>query len=70
MLIGDIEGQLDRAQISVSSISITHVRSAGLITAAHRDPFDRLLAAQAITEGLTLVTSDVQMASLGAPCLW
>jgi PIN domain nuclease of toxin-antitoxin system len=28
----------------------------------HRDPFDRLLAAQALAEGLTLVTRDPQLA--------
>lgn len=33
-------------------------RRAGELTWEHRDPFDRMLAAQAITEGLTLVTAD------------
>jgi PIN domain nuclease of toxin-antitoxin system len=36
----------------------------------HRDPFDRLLAAQASIEGLTLVTSDAKIAELGAAVLW
>lgn len=31
---------------------------AGTLEWTHRDPFDRLLAAQALTEGLTLVTAD------------
>jgi PIN domain nuclease of toxin-antitoxin system len=39
------------------------------MTATHRDPFDRLLAAQAIIEGLTLVSSDSKMKGL-APVLW
>jgi PIN domain nuclease of toxin-antitoxin system len=51
-------------------ISIPHVRAAGLLQSPHRDPFDRLLAAQAITEGLTLVTADAKLAGLGAPILW
>jgi len=33
----------------------------------HRDPFDRMLAAQAIVEGLTLVTSDPAVAKYPAP---
>ena len=35
----------------------------------HRDPFDRLLAAQAGIEGLTLVTADAKVQGLGAPWL-
>jgi PIN domain nuclease of toxin-antitoxin system len=36
----------------------------------HRDPSDRLLAAQAQIERLTLVTADATLAALGAPVLW
>jgi len=51
-------------------IGVPHVRHSGLMAAAHRDPFDRLLAAQAIIEGLTLVTADPKLAGLGAARLW
>lgn len=33
----------------------------------HKDPFDRILLAQAITEGITLLTSDAQVARYGGP---
>jgi len=33
----------------------------------HRDPFDRLLLAQALTEGITLVTADSQLARYRGP---
>ncbi len=36
----------------------------------HRDPFDRLLAAQAVAHRLTLVTPDVPMGQLGADTCW
>lgn len=36
----------------------------------HRDPFDRLLVAQAGAESLTLVTCDPQLARYGIPLLW
>lgn len=36
----------------------------------HRDPFDRLLLAQAKTETMTLVTDDGQFGSYGVPLLW
>lgn len=36
----------------------------------HRDPFDRLLVAQAIVEGATLVTHDLALKSYGVATLW
>jgi PIN domain nuclease of toxin-antitoxin system len=33
----------------------------------HRDPFDRLLVAQALTEGITLLTTDSQVAAYRGP---
>ena len=33
----------------------------------HKDPFDRILLAQAIVEGITLLTSDAQVARYGGP---
>jgi PIN domain nuclease of toxin-antitoxin system len=37
------------------------------LPALHKDRFDRLLLAQALTEGVTLVTSDAQLARYGPP---
>ena len=36
----------------------------------HRDPFDRMLAAQAMVEYLVLVTSDPACKALGAETVW
>ncbi len=36
----------------------------------HRDPFDRLIVAQAQHEALTLVTSDRQLEAYDVPILW
>ena len=47
-----------------------HCLRAGGYAAAHRDPFDRMLAAQAILEGLVLVSSDTAFDALGARRLW
>jgi len=38
-----------------------------LDTPLHKDPFDRLLVAQALTEGVTLLTSDAQVARYPGP---
>ena len=42
-------------------ISFEHAVAAGKLPPVHRDPFDRMLVAQARSEGLTLVTRDPQI---------
>lgn len=69
-LIENFEREMAREGFALLPIEVQHVRTAGLMQAAHRDPFDRLLVAQAASEGLTLVTSDAALATLGARCLW
>lgn len=41
--------------------------AADRLPALHKDPFDRLLLAQALDEGLTLLTADAQLLRYGAP---
>ena len=36
----------------------------------HRDPFDRLLVATALCEGLTIVTADENIPAYNVPCIW
>jgi PIN domain nuclease of toxin-antitoxin system len=36
----------------------------------HRDPFDRMLIAQATAEGLTIVTRDPHFLNYGVPLFW
>jgi PIN domain nuclease of toxin-antitoxin system len=47
-----------------------HSLLAGSILAEPRDPFDRMLAGQAIVENLTLVSPDLAFDALGARRLW
>ena len=69
-LVDRFEYHVGTESFRILPISVPHVRAAGLLISPHRDPFDRLLAAQAMTEGLTLVTADQKLAGLGAPVLW
>ena len=69
-LLANFEKEIAVPAFVLLPITVPHVRTAGLMQAAHRDPFDRLLAAQAIAEGLTLVTADEKVQGLGAPWLW
>lgn len=52
-------------------LSLEHAVLAGRFESPHRDPFDRLLAAQAIAEGATLISIDRAFATFpGLAVLW
>jgi PIN domain nuclease of toxin-antitoxin system len=46
-----------------------HGIAAGRLPMLHRDPFDRMMIAQALVEGLTLVTADRQVQKYDVPLL-
>ena len=51
-------------------VTAAHAWHAGSLPWPHRDPFDRMLAAQTLLEGLTLVTRDPIFAEVPIPSLW
>jgi len=53
--------QLDAAGLSELQVTNRHAVATGRLPLLHRDPFDRLLVAQAITEPMRLLTSDDQL---------
>ena len=69
-LIENFDAELLAESFVLLPIWVAHARSAGFLPSPHKDPFDRLLVAQALAEGLVLVTSDAKMLGLGAPLLW
>jgi PIN domain nuclease of toxin-antitoxin system len=52
------------------SVSARHAWEAGGLPFHHRDPFDRLLIAQARVESLAVVTGDPRFGAYGVPVLW
>ena len=59
-------GLLDNGYIELA-ITSQHAVSIDNLPPLHKDPFDRLLLAQALTEGITLLTSDAQLARYQGP---
>ena len=59
-------GLLDNGYLELP-ITSQHAVSIDGLPPHHKDPFDRLLMAQAKVEGMTLVTSDVELARYGEP---
>jgi PIN domain nuclease of toxin-antitoxin system len=51
-------------------LSLEHARRAGVLPNPHRDPFDRMLAAQAEIEDIPLVTADSAFQHFKVRILW
>ncbi len=47
-----------------------HGLRGGSLGGAHKDPFDRLLAAQALIDNLTIISRDREIAAFGCKTLW
>ena len=51
-------------------IGFSHALKAGTLPGEHKDPFDRMIAAQAILTIIPVITCDSEIGSLGAEVLW
>lgn len=65
----DLPDQLARHRFDVLSVGLGHAMAVRQLPLHHRDPFDRMLVAQAKIEGLTIVTNDDRFAQYGVPVL-
>ena len=69
--VHDFDRQVTRLGADNLPIDARHAVTAGMLEWSHRDPFDRMLAAQAMTEGLMLVSADTVFQGLpGIRVLW
>ncbi len=69
-LAGDIRGAIVGQGFSELPISIADAERAGRLPGPHRDPFDRLLIAQALAHDLAIVSNEKPFDLYGAPRLW
>ncbi|SCF46761.1 type II toxin-antitoxin system VapC family toxin [Micromonospora mirobrigensis] len=65
----DLAEQVRAADLRELPIHHRHAAAAGQLPPIHRDPFDRMLVAQALCEGLTLVTRDGLIQKYDLPVL-
>jgi PIN domain nuclease of toxin-antitoxin system len=61
---------LTRERFESLSISTEHGIRAGSLPGSHKDPFDRMLVAQAQIESLVIVSNDVQLDGFGIRRVW
>ena len=68
--IADLPGLLQADGFEALPISLAHGLRAGGYSQPHRDPFDRMLAAQAELDRLVLLTADPHLSTFPCQTLW
>ena len=69
-LAADFSGHLDRDGFELLGISAEHGIRAGLLPGPHKDPFDRMLIAQAQAENMPIITNETIFESYGVRRIW
>lgn len=66
----EIEVKLAGSNISLLNISVEHTQKIISLPLLHRDPFDRMIIAQSITENLTIISKDKNFSLYPIKLLW
>lgn len=62
---GELMRDMEEAEIDMLALAPDHIRAFEKLPFHHRDPYDRLLVAQALHEPMRLMTSDAMLARYG-----
>jgi PIN domain nuclease of toxin-antitoxin system len=65
-----VEEQVKKNRLEILAITQAHIYGLEKLPMLHRDPFDRLLISQAITEELQLISSDSSIQQYAVSTLW
>jgi len=66
----DLSGTIAAEGFNPLAVSVLHAERAGSLVGHHRDPFDRMLIAQAISEDLVLLSNERAFEAYGVKRLW
>jgi len=66
----DLETMVANLGFAVLSITFPHLRRLADLPRLHRDPFDRMMIAQALAEGIPIATGDRVFAAYGVQIIW
>ena len=69
-LPADLETMVKDQGFSVLSVTFPHLRRLAALPRRHRDPFDRMMIAQALAEGIPIATGDRAFFSYGVQIVW
>ena len=62
--------EVEPSELVLLPISVAHCIAASALPLHHRDPFDRMLVAQALVEGLPILSADPALDAYSVPRLW
>ena len=74
--LGKLDAPADLVEVLTAAgavpapITLEHAATAARLPHHHRDPFDRLLVAQASVEGAVIVSADPELRAYDVPVLW
>ena len=69
-LAADFPGYLRREGFQMLAISVEHAIRAGLLSGSHKDPFDRMLIAQAQAEDMPIISNEALFDMCGVRRVW
>jgi PIN domain nuclease of toxin-antitoxin system len=69
-LVRDMPLWIGKAGFRELPVTVAHAQRAGSWPQPHRDPFDRMIAAQSVIEQLPIVTRDPAFVSFATPLVW
>ncbi len=69
-VVGDIDLCIAKSNFKQLPVSFEHAWATKPLPMIHKDPFDRMLIAQAVVEKATIVTRDANIPLYGVPCLY
>jgi PIN domain nuclease of toxin-antitoxin system len=69
-LPADLEAMVASEGFAVLSITFPHLKRLERLPRLHRDPFDRMMIAQALAEGVPIATADRFFAAYGVQVIW
>ena len=69
-VVADLDGAIADQGFEALPIGVRHGQAAGALPGPHRDPFDRMLIAQAMLENLVLVSNEQPFDAYGVARLW
>jgi PIN domain nuclease of toxin-antitoxin system len=70
LLAADVAGFVAAEGFNELPVSIRHGQLAGNLPRIHKDPFDRMLIAQAVTADMTIVSNETLFGAYGVARLW
>lgn len=69
-LVADFSAQMEREGFHLLAVSAEHGIRGGLLPGPHKDPFDRMLIAQAHAENLPIISNDTAFDAYGVRRVW